>query len=271
MNNRIEPVLYCNYEKEIVENNKLYSRNFCSFKDKEPVLDFKPNHFICQEYKTIDNFQPRNLNNVIETCGLESYPNNCEPDRGNYLNYLRNIDIDSELRSMNRKNSKCPEDLYLAPSLASSNRHNPNLINKNQRVPYRFNFELEPQQFVRDSVEYKQKVLPDCKRQDLFNTGNCKTFNYDVDLTYNKCATLNSDVDVCGEEYKNIKDPYLFWTKTNECNTNAMRAVVGPIRKDHQCENLFNNSTKRRSITCEKPCAYYTNTAPDFSKNSLVN
>lgn len=263
--------MYCNYDKENEENAKLFNRNFCSFKDKEIVMDFKPNSFICQEYKTINNYQDRDLRNIIDTCGIENVMNNCEPDRGNYLNYLKNIDIDTELRNINRKNSKCPEDLYLAPKLARMNRNNPNVVQTNQRVPYRFNYDLEPQKFVRDKVNYNQKTLSECKRSDMFDLGNCKTFNYDIDLSYNKCATLNSDVNKCNEQYKNIKDPYLYWSKVNKCNSNAMRVVVGPVRKDHECENLFNNNTKRKTVICEKPCAFYTNTAPDFSRNSVIN
>ena len=36
-------------------------------------------------------------------------------------------------------------------------------------------------------------------------------------------------------------------------------------------KHLFNNNTKRKSVVCEKPCAFYTNTAPDFSRNSVIN
>ena len=67
MNKKIEPVVYCNYSKEINENNKLFMRNFCSFNDKEIVMEFKPNHFICQEYKTVNNYQHRDLKNPINT------------------------------------------------------------------------------------------------------------------------------------------------------------------------------------------------------------
>ena len=270
MNKKIEPVVYCNYSKEINENNKLFMRNFCSFNDKEIVMDFKPNYFICQDYKTVNNYQHRDLKNPINTCGIENVTNNCEPDRGNYINYLKNIDIDTELRQINRKNSKCPEDDYLHPNLARMNRNNPNVVNNNQRVPYRMNYELEPQNFQVESVDYYQKQLSDCKRQDLFNTNNCKTFNYDVDLSYNKCATLNSDLNICNDKYRNIKEPYLYWSKTNKCNSNPMQVVVGPKRIDHKCENIFNNNTKRQFMKCDKPCAHYMNTPPDFSRVSSV-
>ena len=271
MNNRNPPVLICNNTKENIENEKLFNRNFCTLEDKEYVLDFKPNSFICQEYKTINNYRPVDIKNKIDTCGIENVTNNCEPDRGNYLNYLRNIDIDTELKQINRKNSKCPEDDYLNPKLARMDRNNKNLINSNQRLPYRFNYELEPQRFVRSNVNYNPRELDECKKRDLYDTGNCKTFNYDVDLSYNKCATLNSDVNVCSDFYKNINEPYLHWTKNNKCNSNAMEVVVGPKRKDHNCENIFNNNTKRGFMTCDKPWAHYTNTAPDFSKNSVIN
>lgn len=271
MNKKTNPVYYCNYDKKKIENQKIFNRNFCSLENKDIVLDFKPNNFICQEYKTINDYINRDLRNKIDTCGLENVMNTCEPNRGNYLTYLKKIDIDTELRNINRKISKCPEDLYLAPSLARLERNNPNLIKSNQRIPYKITDNLQPQEFVSDKIEYEQKLLPECNRKDMYVTGNCKTFNYDIDLSFNRCATLNSNVKRCDKKYDNIKDPYLNWTKNNKCNTNAMRLVVGPVRKDHDCDNLFNNNTKRRFMNCKKPIAYQTNFGPDFSKNTLIN
>ena len=271
-NNKIQPVYLCNYDKENEENMKLFNRNFCNLNEKkEIIMDFKPNYNICQNYKTINNFKNTNLINKIDTCNLSNVTNECEPNKANYLNYLKNIDIDTELKSINRKNINCDEYSYVSNRILDD-KYNYNIIPNEQTVPYNTTNNNTNNNNNTENVNYVKHFMTECEKQNKYVPNNCKSnYNDEEVILFNKCGLPNSENEICDERYKNKKNPYLFWTQDNKCNANTMNLLIGPNRINHTCENIFNNNTKRNMLSCDKLWDYYINSPPDFSKNSLVN
>mgnify|MGYP001353752274 FL=1 len=272
-NDKIKPVYYCNYDKENIENKKLFDRSFCNVNEKkEIIMDFKPNYNICQNYTTIDNYTHRDLNNKINTCNLDNVTNTCEPNKGNYLNYLKNIDIDSELKSMNRQNINCQEYKYTSNNI--QNEPSTNLNIQYQAVPYNVtnnNINSNNSNNNTENVNYVKHFISDCEKKNKYTPDNCKSnYNDEEVILFNKCGLPNYQHETCDEKYRNVDNPYLNWTQDNVCNANSMSLIVGPNRKEHSCENIFNNNTKRKILSCDKLWDYYMNTPPDFSKNPLL-
>ena len=260
-------VYYCNYEKQDTENKKLFDRNFCGITDKEIIMDFKSNYNICQNYKTIDNYKDYNLKNKIDTCNLSEYPNLCEPSVPDYLRFLKNIDIDSEFRHLNRKLSDCEEDKYLPKKFTNYKEFNDNLIQFNQRISLKEEADFDKNNnYHTDNLNIVKKELSKCN--ESFNANDCKSYYNDNDfIVYNKCGS-SSNYDNCNSNYDNIEEPYLDWTYNNKCNINPMKLIIGPKRLEHECENLFNNNTKRKKLICKKPLDFKYNKSQNFT-NSL--
>jgi len=117
------PSLLCNLEKQKQQNNDIFKRNFPDIKIN-PIENYRPTFDIC--HKIIDlnknNYRlNQNLNNKITN--FNNIKTDFLPGKGIGTMFLKTIDIDTELKCINYKNSLCPREKYL-PNTNCNNKLN---------------------------------------------------------------------------------------------------------------------------------------------------
>lgn len=120
-----EPSKLCNYTKLNQQNRDIYQRNIPQ--NQLPILeDYRSNVYICDKqvnsnltiYKRDFSNKITNFNNRISTL---------EPGKGVGTTFLKNIDVDSELKLQD--NSLCHENKFIPQTNCSSSTvNNPKLL-----------------------------------------------------------------------------------------------------------------------------------------------
>ena len=122
-----EPSKFCNNTKLNQQNHDIYNRNIPQ--NKLSILeDYRSNIYICDKqvnsnltiYKKNFNNKINNFNDVISSL---------EPGKGVGTTFLKNIDIDSELKLQD--NSLCHENKYIPSTNCSSRTINKPTLSKN--------------------------------------------------------------------------------------------------------------------------------------------
>ena len=101
------PVMLCNYEKSFIENKKIFDRNFGE--DVKPSVPYRTDFTICGK-KTDLNKGNKILHKKINkkiTC-FKNISNKFIPGKGPATKFLENIDIDSELKGIDHRITRCP-------------------------------------------------------------------------------------------------------------------------------------------------------------------
>jgi len=122
-NSKIEPALSCNHKKYEIMNNNYFKRIIPDVKKKNK-LDFRP------QINNNCNFSNKIKQNIIEKDILKiklnklnvinnincNFKQNYFPGKGDFKNYSKNIDIESDIRNLNQPiqnnnfNPKCLQD-----------------------------------------------------------------------------------------------------------------------------------------------------------------
>jgi len=110
------PVMICNMEKQNQQNKQIYERNLPE-KRQTIIPDYRESYKVCQKYRDMNDRQTKksaeSLTRQIDTKCL-NFTSTFTPGRGQGLDYLRNIDIETEVRGLNYKNTLCPNKRYLS-------------------------------------------------------------------------------------------------------------------------------------------------------------
>jgi len=214
------PVMLCNYEKHITENNNIFKRNFPA--EKMCIIpDYRGEYKVCDTY--------RDLAHKIKCQPPKKTDLN--PGKSNGLGYLKNIDIDSELR-IGYKATLCPAKKYNQEFCDKVVVTNPRLLDNPTCQNYKYyNYPENPQ-------DYKTKCDLDMRNDDSnirFNIKQCsETCNY------------NSVKSRLNKTQYDLQQPILFQQESDMPGNNRLQ--TGPERTNHRLENVWGNVTRRKHI-----------------------
>ena len=262
------PVLLCNFEKRDTMNTNISNRSFPLFK-QEVFTTYRPAFTRNKGASNPIKAQFPKLK-IIETqiCpnAMNCRKNTMIPGKGNAKNYLENIDVDSELRNINRKHTRCEQRKY-KPNTYSCHQFNQEL--KRSYEPKYKNkcgaLNLRNEAFSTNSIEnVYSKIETAYPGESLvkFNFLNpVQPKNIAVDginrCTMSKrfspceCCQNNPTHEKCKKPLTNINQDHTY------NNYNILQ--VGPNRKNHQCELFWNNVSKRKYINPQCEHSYFWN------------
>lgn len=106
-NKNLNTTFLCNYNKHNTQNKKIYEYNFTQNLSNPPIL-YRGGFNICNEHIDLDKNNidlTKDLNNKI--VNFENIKHQFIPGKGQGSDFLRYIDVDSELKNLNRIDTKC--------------------------------------------------------------------------------------------------------------------------------------------------------------------
>lgn len=240
-------VLIQNFKKHSQQNKDISNRNFNNDKNLyKPILPQRNGFSICKKYIDLnDNNLNINLKNNIKN--FNNIKTNFIPGKGHGINFLKNIDVDSELKSLNFKNTYCPNKKYIPISNHNYNISNPNLIDNpydQNYIRYRYNdtIKINENNYIDQNIENNRLYKNVNHIDDLNNVVKINYIKYidnnDNLKKYNTNCLDKKQLDQCNYLCKNIIQNENL--NKRKCN----KLTVGPKRTNHTCENLWNNITK---------------------------
>lgn len=210
--NKLLPTNVCNIE----DNTKIFKRMIPSKKSKI-IPDIRPGFKICNVNKESTS-ETYNLKNKMTS--FTNINNELQPGKGNKLNYLQKIDIDTNLRN-GYMSSLCPEKQHQPiPCTNDMSMNVPNCEN------HTFNGKVHS-----DYHEYNN----DSRESNILN------FSYSDG--YQTCMT---DINKVNHTLSKLKQPILFQYNNDMGRCRGLQ--IGPTRTNHSTENIWNNITSRKSI-----------------------
>jgi len=155
------------------------------------------------------------------------------------LQYLRDIDVDSELRQ-GFLHSECPDKRFKPELCETVTVNNPTILDspycENYKA-YQFN---DMTHNLGNCVKSVSKNTKKQYRQYENKDENLLKFNY------RNSYVPNSEELPQVDKLTNVKQPVLFQASTDMRRGEFL--PVGPQRTDHEIENVWNNITKRKGI-----------------------
>lgn len=128
-------ILLCNYNKNNTQNKAIYEYNFTKNLTNPPIL-YRGHFNVCHQYINLDKDNMdlyKDINNKITN--FYKLENKFIPGKGQGSDFLKFIDVDSELKNLNIIDSKCretnynnrlPNNYYEKTSIYDSIEHNYN-------------------------------------------------------------------------------------------------------------------------------------------------
>lgn len=218
------PLLFCNFEKHHQQNNDIFTRNFCN-KLEEPIMPYRGSFKICNEQIDLNDIKKTNFKNKI--CDFKDIKNKFIPGKGHGTDFLKNIDIDSELKSLDYKNSRCSIDKF-NPIYVRKNKFNTNTGCENKRC----------QEDISDinDICINDNYFP--KLENVVDKNYCLVPN-NTKISTTNC--LNKDgFTRCSNKIIH-KHPILYQQYHNNKNCVCRN-------NNHNCENIWDNNTNRKLI-----------------------
>jgi len=236
---KICPPMFCNFEKQCGINSRIYERNL-AFQPVDIIPDYRSEYRVCQQYVNKNMTPQFDLNNNIKQ--FNNLTNRVEQGQGYMLQYLKNIDVDSEIKRYNYNFSlcdenkhhkpKCPEGCFICDDMC---RNNAKTYMKNSAL-------------VKDTVS--NNVAP-IRKIDMPNSCIFEPFN----MTKVDLRREYPPVDPCVSNPIRITDANsdkhkkydLLVPGSYRVDMNLAPVLkLGPERCDRTVTNLWNNNTKRR-------------------------
>ena len=244
------PVMMCNYSKHTQQNNDIYKRNF-SDKKMKPTQLYRGQFDVCRKLINLDakNSDLKvNLKNKITN--FRNIRSEFIPGKGRGTDFLRNIDVDSDLKCIGHLNTSCPFKKFFPDNKCKKVCHiNNEILEKPYCQLYRRDLNGNPtENYVTKCCETIQKVDKCGFRDDLcpdLSNKQLVKMNYKL-KTHNiaKNCQNNKLFNRCKPMMPH-REPILFQDTVDFC---PKPLKVGPIRQDHFCENTWNNQTKRVAL-----------------------
>lgn len=257
-NSKSCPVLLCNYKKYAQENSKIFERNF-SPEASIPIKPMRGGYTRCHQYIDLDSTNSDlylDLNKKILPGKI--IKNKYIPGKGSGIEFLKHIDVDSELRNLRIKNTNCPKKKYIPNTECHYNKTDSNidLLTKPYCQNYKsLAFDDSTQiykstcgkkiQKVDKIVSYNQisDIHIPCKSNVNLNYTNC---NYKSKVTGPNCSNYQNNFKTC-DNVTDWKSQPLLYGQNKDIN-GYDNLQIGPNRTNHKCENLWNNVSKRKYI-----------------------
>jgi hypothetical protein len=235
---KVCPPMMCNFAKQNCMNRTIYERNMAVC-PMDIIPDYRSEFKMCGDSYLDKNTTPKlNLTNRVED--YSNIKNCMEQGKGNMINYLRNIDVDSELKRYPYRWSLCNEPKHQKPNCPDFCVDKPI---KNE------------EHYIKNSQFYNQL------RTD--NLVPIRNINPPVSCRYSPFNMVDVNIQ---REYPSNNDPCTFVpTRMTDQNTDSHKKYnllvagnytldmntapvlkLGPERCDNQVNNLWNNNTKRR-------------------------
>jgi hypothetical protein len=254
------PVLLCNYQKQAEQNSKILNRFF----PDQPQKVTKPirgGYYVCKKYYDLDSKEDESkidLHNEIND--FQSIQGTYIPGKGSGTDFLRKIDIDSNIKNLNYRMTDCPAQKYTPKSQCLNKKvSGPKLLTN----PYCQNYKRYS--FNDKTSSYKTFCQNNPQIVDKYNIGtpiyanskapnlcqetlkmNFKNCNYSKSKKQKNCIN-HRPFGTCQETTEWKSQPILYGFNSDiPCGKSLF---VGPERTNHQCENLWNNVTKRKYIS----------------------
>lgn len=272
---RVCPVLLTNFDKRDKMNDNILSRNFPD-KNIPIILDYRGSYQVCRKYVDKNQTPCIDLKNDIDDPNNQNKIKNIEnvydPGKGYGLEYLRNVDIESNLHNLGLEQSKCPCRKYQQGQCILCLKENPVNIddtNKNIKIDNRNECGIN---CLQPKVSDPRLLLnPTCDQQKVFNYRNQNevypqtAFNHKTNLTINKSSCI---FDLPKQErYVSLSQPSQYFNKIEPDSPFCLQ--VGPKRDTSLLvDNLFNNYSKRSYInTRQNPNINKIQDKPVLRKN----
>ena len=261
------PVVLCNYEQHAQENYDIFKRNFPD-PASEIIPDYRGEYRVCAEYKNLNDIKNKgkdNLKNEITNFEYKDYYLN--PGKPNGVEFLKKIDIDSDLRFKHKlKNvaTLCPEKKYQFPECEKTDRlPNPAgsqgiylscSTDKTVCTP-----KLQSNPSCQNYKYYKfndntQKYRTKCKQKiQVVSKDISKKFELDPSMNDQIQFNYKNDNKTCfkrpikkADPMSLLKQPILFQESSDMIDDHKLE--TGPERTEHYIENIWYNVTRRKHI-----------------------
>ena len=108
------PVLMCNFRKQAEQNTSIYNRIFPK-KKIEIIPDYRGSYKICQDYRDLNIINKKPTHKIDLRESFKDIDNNFNPGKPDGIQYLNNVDIESDLKNLDRNNTLCPTEKYFPP------------------------------------------------------------------------------------------------------------------------------------------------------------
>lgn len=215
------PLLLCNFSKHHQQNNDIFTRNFCNSLEG-PIMPYRCSFKICNEQIDLNDIKKTNFKNKI--CNFKNIKNKFIPGKGHGTDFLKNIDVDSELKSLDYKKSRCNIDEF-----------NPIYTRKNQFNTNKGCTNAHCQEKINDICE-NNDYFP--KLENIVDKNYCYVPN---NTKINNTDCLNKDGFTRCSNKVSHKHPILYQQYRNNKNCECRN-------NNHNCENIWNNNTNRKLI-----------------------
>ena len=238
-------ILDCDIDKpcpvyiKIDPPNPLVKRNIPD-KVCPAIPDYRGEYKVCAKYisKT-----PDLKTDLTKKHGYIHHPkNDMTPGKGCGLDFLRNIDIDSELRR-GKNHSECPENNYRGSYCKKTVVSNPRLLNypscENNKY-YAFNDIMGG-----EKTKCNKKLPPisrDTSKKYRLNLKDKNVVKFNYEPTNSECYKNPLEPN---NTLLDLRQPLLFQEDKEE---NKAFMQVGPERRNHTVENIWGNVTRRKYI-----------------------
>lgn len=107
------PLCLCNFTELEQINRGIFKRNFPS--DKMPIsYSFRSNYPLCKGGINIENNIDEQLQttHIVNRQGISKLQTNFNPGKGSYCGYCQVVNVESDLKNINRHTSLCPKCKY---------------------------------------------------------------------------------------------------------------------------------------------------------------
>jgi hypothetical protein len=245
---KVYPKTSCNYEKQCGINSRIYDRNL-AYQSMEIIPDYRSEYKQCGDtYINKNMIRPQNLENNINN--FRNVQNTVEQGKGNMIRYLKNIDIDTQLRLFHYPYSLCDEPKHHKPPcpdgcFVCDDMCRPDAIKSLK------NSDLVSNEKPGFYVPIRNMNLPDScvfKKQNMIDVNITREYPQYKPLSGCECVSLPIRITDENSDKRKKYDLLVPSSYTTDMNP-APVLVVGPERCDRQINNLWNNNTKRRFIS----------------------
>lgn len=144
------PLCLCNFDKLENMNRNIFKRNFPS--DKMPIsYSFRSNYPICKGGVDVNKNieEQKQATHIVNRNGVKKLQTIFNPSRGSYCGYCQVVNVESDLKNINRPLSLCPKCKYqmdpnclickcnksigFCDKVQNNNNYQPQVLNKNLR------------------------------------------------------------------------------------------------------------------------------------------
>ena len=171
---------------------------------------------------------------------------------------MKHIDVDSELKNLQYKDTLCPNKKYKPNNICHNTITNSDLLSNPYCQNYKkYNFNdktkkyktkcQQSPQIINKNDDYSpySKNNYNCSLPVKLNYTNC---HYKTNKNYENCSSIDF-LEQCSKVTDWKSQPLLY---SNNRDMSNKILSVGPNRTNHECENLWNNVSRRKYINNNK-------------------